>query len=86
MAIAPTTSVEVDSELLARLRERHPGKDDRALIEDLARIDLGFEALQAAQQRNALDEQHASELAMSALRESRTAPLDAARHRRPATT
>lgn len=73
MAVAPTTRVEIDSELLARLRARHPGKDDRALIEDLARIGLGLETLRAVQQRNALDEQAASDLAISALRESRGA-------------
>jgi Arc/MetJ family transcription regulator len=34
------TTVEIDSDLLARLRRRHPGKDDRTLIEDLVRRDL----------------------------------------------
>ncbi|MGI8661271.1 MAG: hypothetical protein ACR2LH_09640 [Thermoleophilaceae bacterium] len=67
-AAAATTRVEIDSELLARLRARHPGKDDRALVEDLARVDLGFNALRAAQQRNALAEQDAADLAV---RESR---------------
>ncbi len=52
--------MEIDSELLARLRARHPAKDDRALIEDLARVDLGFNALRTAQQRNALGEQDAT--------------------------
>jgi len=68
---AATTRVEIDSELLARLRARHPAKDDRALIEDLARVDLGFNALRVAQQRNALAEQDAADLAVHALRESR---------------
>jgi hypothetical protein len=66
-----TTRVEIDSELLARLRARHPAKDDRALIEDLARVDLGFNALRVAQQRNALAEPDAADLAVHALRESR---------------
>jgi len=73
-AAATTTRVEIDSELLARLRARHPGKDDRALVEDLARVDLGFNALRAAQQRNALAEQDAADLAVRAVGESRRAP------------
>jgi hypothetical protein len=68
-----TTRVEIDSELLERLRARHPGKDDRELIEDLARVELGFDALHAAQQRNALAEDEAAELALRAVRESRRA-------------
>ena len=70
---AATTRVEIDSELLARLRARHPAKDDRALIEDLARVDLGFNALRVAQQRNALAEPDAADLAVNAVRESRRA-------------
>ncbi len=73
MAVVPTTHVEIDSELLARLRARHPGKADRALIEDLARVDLGFEALRATQQRNALGEREASDLALGAVRDARRA-------------
>lgn len=68
-----TTRVEIDSELLERLRARHPGKDDRELIEDLARVELGLNALRAAQQRNALSEDEAAELALRAVRESRRA-------------
>lgn len=71
MAVTPTTPVEIDSDLLARLRQRHPGKDDRTLIEDLARVDLGFEAMRRAQQRHGLDENEASALAAAAVRESR---------------
>ncbi len=68
-----TTSVEIDSELLARLRDRHPGKDDRSLIEDLARIELGFASLREAQKRNALDEDAATEIAVRAVHEARKA-------------
>lgn len=66
-----TTRVEIDNELLERLRAQHPGKDDRALIEDLARVDLGFTALRAAQERNALPEDEALELGVRAVHESR---------------
>ena len=44
MAASPTTTVEVDSELLERLRERRPKKSDRELLESVARIQLGREA------------------------------------------
>jgi hypothetical protein len=71
--VASTTNVEIDTALLARLRERHPGKDDRSLIEDLARIELGFAAVREAQKRNALPEDEASELAVRAVREAREA-------------
>jgi hypothetical protein len=68
-----TTTIEIDSELLVRLRSRHPGKDDRALIEELARIDLGFAALRDSQRRNSLDEADASELAVHVVHEARRA-------------
>jgi hypothetical protein len=67
------TSVQIDAALLARLRERHPGKDDRSLIEDLARIELGFAAAHEAQKRNALDEDEATELGVRAVHEARRA-------------
>lgn len=40
-----TTTVEIDSDLLAWLRERSPGKSDRELLEDLASVTLGFETI-----------------------------------------
>lgn len=68
-----TTTVEIDSELLGRLRARDPGKDDRALLEDLARVKLGFEALRESQRRNAVDEDGAMAQAVQAVREIRAA-------------
>lgn len=68
-----TTRVEIDTDLLQRLRARHPGKDDRALLEDLARIDLGFAALRASQERNALNDDEAIELGVRAVHEARRA-------------
>jgi hypothetical protein len=38
-------TVEFDEELLARLRKRSPDKTDRELLEDLAIIRLGNEAI-----------------------------------------
>jgi hypothetical protein len=40
-----TATVEFDEELLARLRKRSPDKTDRELLEDLAIIRLGNEAI-----------------------------------------
>lgn len=51
MAASPTTTVEVDSELLERLRERRPEKSDRELLESVARIQLGREASDRARER-----------------------------------
>ena len=65
-----TTNVQIDTDLLARLRERHPGKDDRSLIEDMARIELGFGAVRDAQKRNALSEDEAIELGVQAVHEA----------------
>jgi hypothetical protein len=39
-----TTTVEIDTALLERLRERWPDKSDRELLESAARIRLGQEA------------------------------------------
>lgn len=49
---ASTTTVEIDTALLERLRERAPGKSDRELLEDIATITLGFETIGRVQQRN----------------------------------
>jgi len=68
-----TTRVEIDSDLLERLRARHPGKDDRALIEDLAQVELGFAAVRDAQKRNTLSEEEALDLGVVAAREARRA-------------
>jgi hypothetical protein len=68
-----TTNVEIDADLLARLRERHPGKDDRSLIEDLARIELGFGAIRDTQKRNPLSENEAVALGVQAVHEARSA-------------
>lgn len=66
-----TTAVEMDSVLLSELRQRNPGKNDRALLEDIAKIELGFETLAEVQQRNSLDPEEARLLALRAVNESR---------------
>jgi hypothetical protein len=44
MAASSTTTVEIDSNLLDRLRQRRPAKNDRELLEGVARPQLGREA------------------------------------------
>lgn len=51
-----TTTVEIDSALLRRLRSRKPEKDDRAVIEDIARVSLGFQTLREVQERSTDDD------------------------------
>jgi len=69
--MAATTRVEIDNGLLERLRARHPGKRDRELIEDVAKVHLGVSALRETQQSNALDDEEAIELGVRAVHESR---------------
>ncbi len=53
---ARTTTVEIDSVLLRRLRSRNPEKDDRAVIEDIARVSVGFQTLREVQERSSDDD------------------------------
>jgi hypothetical protein len=69
--MAATTNIPFDSALLAKLRARRPGKNDQTLLEEMARIDLGFETLAETQRRNALSGEDATDLAVRALREIR---------------
>jgi hypothetical protein len=69
-----TTTVEIDSDLLARLRERSPGKSDRELLEELATVTLGFETIQRVRQRTAdagVDQQEIEGEAVRVVREHR---------------
>lgn len=73
--MATSVKVDFDGDLLAKLRARRPGNDDRTLLEELARIGLGFETLAEVQRRNALGEDEAADLAVRAVREVRGAAL-----------
>ena len=69
-----TTAVEIDNDLLARLRERSPGKSDRELLEDLAVVTLGFETIHRVQRRTAeagVDQEEIEREAVRAVREHR---------------
>jgi hypothetical protein len=51
MAASPTTRVEIDTDLLDRLRKRRPERNDRELLESAARIQLGREAIACVRKR-----------------------------------
>lgn len=71
--VSQTTSVEIDTELLKRLRERRPERSDRELLESMALIALGRATLRTMQKRNALTEDEAIALGVRAVREARQA-------------
>jgi hypothetical protein len=65
-------AVEIDSDLLARLRERRLGQSDRELIEGVARIQLGLEASARARGRFAdVSSEEIEREAVEAVREVR---------------
>jgi len=71
--VASTRNIEIDSNVLERLRARRPGKSDRELIENLAMIELGRATLSDVQRRFALPEQEAISLGVRAVHEARRA-------------
>lgn len=71
MAASPTIKVEFDRELLERLRQRHPDKGDRELLESMAKMTLGRESLRRVQERNTLSEDEAIALGVEAVHEAR---------------
>jgi hypothetical protein len=80
MAMATTVPVEVDVKLLAGLRELHPGKSDRELVERLATIEVGMAVLRAGRRLDADPEEVVLEEAVRAVREVRAEMNDARRH------
>ena len=71
VAVSPTKTVEFDSELLERLRQRRPEMGDRELLESMARMTLGRETLRRVQERSTLSEDEAIELGVKAVHEAR---------------
>ncbi len=51
VAVSPTTRVEIDTNLLDRLRKRRPERSDRELLESAVRIQLGREAIARVRKR-----------------------------------
>jgi len=70
-----TTSVEIETELLERLRQRRPGQSDRELLESAALSTLGRATLRTLQARNALTEDEAIALGVGAVHEARQAGI-----------
>jgi hypothetical protein len=67
--------VEIDLALLERLRKRRPEQSDRELVEGVARIELGFEAIHRLQERTAAagtDQAEIDAEAVRAVKESRS--------------
>jgi hypothetical protein len=76
MASIGTRTVEIDSELLDRLRQHSPGRSDRETLERVARIQLGFETIRAVQERSeaaGVDDDEVVAEAVRAVRETRQA-------------
>lgn len=81
LEMSQTTSVEVETALLERLRQRRPGLTDHELLESVVLSTLGRATLQTMQERNALTEDEATSLGLRAVREARRA--DVSRLRAP---
>jgi hypothetical protein len=75
LGMSQTTSVEIDTALLGRLRERRPGKSDRELLESMALSVLGRTTLRSVQERNTLTEDQAIALGVRAVHEARQADV-----------
>ena len=71
MTMATTVPVEIDSKLLALLRERYPGKSDRELLERLAIADLGKALFDDSRRMDADPEDVVLEEAVRAVHEVR---------------
>lgn len=76
MSTSGATTVEIDNELLERLRQRAPGKSDRETLERVTRIQLGFETIRRVQKRNAaagVDDDQVMAEAVRVVRQGRAA-------------
>ncbi|MBB4663100.1 hypothetical protein [Conexibacter arvalis] len=68
---SPTTSIEIDTDLLEELRAEAPGKDDRELIEDMAVRAVGLATVRRVRARFNLPEEEALEIAVRAVHDAR---------------
>jgi hypothetical protein len=71
MSKSPTTSVEIDTDLLEELRAEAPGKDDRELIEDMAVRAVGLATVRRVRARFNLSEEEALEIAVREVHDAR---------------
>ncbi len=76
MAATGTRTVEIDSDLLDRLRQSSPGRSDRETLERVARIQLGYETLRRVQERSeraGVDDDEVMDEAVRSVHETRRA-------------
>ena len=72
MAASSTICVEIDTDLLDRLRKHRPGQSDHELLERAARIQLGREAIARMRKRFAgVPMEEIEHQAVKAVREAR---------------
>lgn len=71
LKMSQTTSFEIETTLLERLRQRRPGLTDRELLESVVLSILGRAKLRTMNERNALTEDEAIALGARAVREAR---------------
>ena len=64
MSKSPTTTIEIDSDLLEELRAEQPGKGDRELIEDMAVRTVGQATVRRVRARFNLSEDEAIAIAV----------------------
>lgn len=74
--MSQTTSVEIETALLERLRRRRPGLTDRKLLESVVLLTLGRATLRTMQERNALTEDEAIALGVRYAKPDRLASAD----------
>jgi hypothetical protein len=73
-----TTSVEIETALLERLRARRPGRTDRVLLESVVLSTLGRATLRSMRKRNSLTEDEAIALGVQAVQQARQAGVSRA--------
>jgi hypothetical protein len=75
LEMSQTTSVEIETALLKRLRDRRPEKSDRELLESVVLFTLGRATLRSMRERNSLTEEEAIALGVRAVHEARQADV-----------
>lgn len=71
MSESGTTTIEIDTDVLNELRAEEPGKPDRELIEDLAKLKVDFATIRRLQERFNLPEDEADAVGVEAARAAR---------------
>jgi hypothetical protein len=72
MSESGTTTIEIDTDVLNELRAEEPGKPDRELIEDLAKLKVDFATIRRLQERFNIPEDEADAVGVEAARAARS--------------